>query len=70
MNHFKLIHEFKPPSSSEPESITSKEFNGDYLPDILEHIANFLRGSGYSYVNELSYTTFKEDEETLLTEEE
>lgn len=32
---------------------TTKEFEGDYLPDVLEEIELFLRGSGYVFDGEL-----------------
>lgn len=42
---------------------TTVEFSADSLPDILEHIEMFLRGSGFHPSGTLDFVNYEDDEE-------
>jgi hypothetical protein len=41
-------------------AVTTIEFNADYLPDILEHVEMFLRGSGYIVSGKLDFVDYED----------
>jgi hypothetical protein len=42
-------------------AVTTIEFSADYLPDILEHIEMFLRGSGYIISGKLDFVDYEDE---------
>ena len=41
-------------------AVTTIEFSADYLPDILEHIEMFLRGSGFIVSGKLDFVDYED----------
>ena len=42
-------------------AVTTIEFSADYLPDILEHVEMFLRGSGYIISGKLDFVDYEDE---------
>ena len=41
-------------------AVTTVEFSADYLPDILEHVEMFLRGSGFIVSGKLDFVDYED----------
>ena len=41
-------------------AVTTIEFSADYLPDILEHVEMFLRGSGFIVSGKLDFVDYED----------
>jgi hypothetical protein len=61
MSKFKFVNE-------NHESVTSKEFDAEYLYEVLEEFENFLRGCGYVFRGQLDFV--ENEEETFDNEDE
>ena len=42
-------------------AVTTIEFSADYLPDILEHVEMFLRGSGFIVSGKLDFVDYEDE---------
>ena len=67
MSKFKFVSENRPFVDGDV-SITTKEFDAEYLYDVLSEFENFLRGCGYVFRGQLDFV--EDDEETFDDEED
>ncbi len=42
-------------------AVTTIEFSADYLPDVLEHVEMFLRGSGFIVSGKLDFVDYEDE---------
>jgi hypothetical protein len=65
MSKFKFVSENRAFVDGEA-SITTKEFDAEYLYEVLEEFENFLRGCGYVFKGQLDFV--EDDEESCEAE--
>jgi hypothetical protein len=56
-------------TSIQEEVLTTKEFESDYLYDVLERFEEFLRGCGYYFEGQLDIVNDQQKEETPIKDE-